>query len=549
MSNVLLFADCAGLDFVERNNLSFRYFIKNSAILRLSNFLRRQGHTVFQTHHFTSFSLDELIKLLDIHLSNNTKVVGISSSFLSAVKIRQTNPFGHYLGTDMIPQYNQTEIDRIVGVFKYVKEKFPHIKTVMGGSAVFISRFKSQLDVSRWGYDLVKPYVDFFVQGAGEIVLSKIVNNEELHFKNIYGFNVIDGNNFNIKDFSEVSNSPIEYIDGISKCEALSTELAHGCIFNCEFCTGRVLGKNKKEFMRTFDSFRNEILYNYETFGTKFYLFLDDIINDNTDKLDWLIRLRKETGIDLTWVAYARLDMIKTEEQAQRFLDAGCLGVYFGIESLKSDVGPYIGKITDKEKIISNLKLCRKIWGDNILIKASLIAGLPTETKEEFIENANYLLNTDEGRYLIDRISITPLHVYVMDKGEITIGRNYPFAQYKINKEVKKHYLDAQNWTSPWGTREEFFYLIRDVYSKVPQQVNLAHPFLFPMYETLGIDLRAFIKSIRDRTFTNALTSQQLISMINKKILEYKKMIFEITEEDVEKYHKKFWKKTSIITY
>lgn len=545
MSDVLLFADCAGLDFVERNS-GFRYFIKNSAILRLSNFLRRQGYTVFQTHHFTSFTLDELIKLLDTHLTKDTKVVGISSSFLSAVKIRQTNPFGHYLGTDIIPQYNQTELDRIVSVFKYVKEKFPHVKTVMGGSAVFISRFKSQLDVSRWGYDLIKPYVDYFIQGSGEIVLSKIVNDEELNFRNIYGFNVIDGNSFSIKDFSDVSNAPIEYIDGIAKGEALSTELAHGCIFNCEFCTGRVLGKNKKEFMRTFESFRDEIVYNYQTFGTKFYLFLDDIINDNTDKLDWLIRIRKETGIDLTWVAYTRLDMIKTEEQAQRFLDAGCLGVYFGIESLKAEVGPYIGKITDKEKIISHLQLCRKVWGDNILIKASLIAGLPTETKEEFFENANFLLNTAEGNYLVDRISISPLHVYVMDKGEITIGRNYPFAQYKIDKEIKKHYLDAQNWTSPWGTREEFFYLIRDVSSKVPQQVNLAHPFLFPMYETLGVDLRAFIKSIRDRTFTNALTSQQLIPMINEKILEYKKTIFSITEEDIEKYHKEFWKRFQI---
>lgn len=318
MSDVILFGECAGLDFID-NASGFRYFIKNSALLRLSNFIRRRGYSVFQVHHFSSFQPEEIIKLLEKHLTNKTKVIGLSTSFLSATKISKINPYGHYLGTNMFPQFFPQEKTRIIITLKYIKEKFPDVKIVVGGSAIFNSRLKSELDIVRWSFDLIKPYVDYFVQGAGELVFLKIINNELLHVKTFNGFNIINGDQYQIKDFSEVANTPIEKIDCIAPGEGLSTELAHGCIFNCEFCTGRVLGKTKKEFMRTFESFRSEILYNYKTFGTKFYLFLDDIINDNSEKLDWLIKIRNEDLIDLTWVSYTRLDMIKMKNKHNDF--------------------------------------------------------------------------------------------------------------------------------------------------------------------------------------------------------------------------------------
>jgi radical SAM superfamily enzyme YgiQ (UPF0313 family) len=546
MANVILLGDCAGLDFVDKQ-FEFRYFIKNSALLRLSHFLRRYGHTVFQVHHFTSFTSDELIKLLTPHLTDNTKILGLSSSFISAVKILNKNTIGQYLGTNIIPLFKKSDLDRIINLLSFVKLNYPHIKIVIGGHNIFKQRFNKNKEIERLSLDILNKYVDYFIQGEGEAALLKIINNEHINVLNINGFNIINGNSFKNNDFSEIANAPIEKIDGISFGESLSTELGHGCIFDCEFCSGRITGKNKDDFMRSYESLYTELTYNYKTFGTKFYLFLDDIINDNSTKLEWLIKIRKETNIDITWTCYTRLDLIKSPEEAQMFLDAGCLGVYFGIESINEETGPSIGKITNREKVISQLKMCRQVWGDNILIKASFIAGLPKETQTDFVNNLNYIINTTEGQYLIDRISITPLFIHTYKKGKFTKQRNYPFAQYKLDEYIDENYIGIQNWVSPWGTREQFFNLIGQVSSKIPEQVNMAHPFYFPMYETLGLNIRQMIKSVRNRTFTHAITSMQLLPLIHNKIKEYKQHMFTITNDDVEKYHLKFWETFPII--
>ena len=53
--------------------------------------------------------------------------------------------------------------------------------------------------------------------------------------------------------------------------------------------------------------------------------------------MNYLVRFREETGINLRWAAYARLDTIRTKRQAQLFKDAGCIGLVFGIESFKKE--------------------------------------------------------------------------------------------------------------------------------------------------------------------------------------------------------------------
>jgi hypothetical protein len=270
-------------------------------------------------------------------------------------------------------------------------------------------------------------------------------------------------------------------------------------------------------------------------------MFLDDMINDDPNKAEWLIRIKSETGIPLEWVSYARWDVIKTEAQAQKLLDAGCRGIYFGIESMKTEVGPMIGKITDREKILKGLHLVRKVFGDSALIKVSMIGGLPGETAEEFKESIDWMLRTEEGQYLIDRVSMTPLVIYRQDKGDLTASRNHPFAKYEVDEQQLKDFSAASDWKSPWGTRAFFGKLIGQLYHGVNPVFHQAHPFYFPMYHSFGVSLKDYVSSYRDRSHTFNLLPHEIQQKAKEFISLYKSRMLSLTPEQVDEGHNEFW--------
>lgn len=531
---VVLFGECSGSHYLA-NPQAHRNFIKSSAVLRLGHFLRRKGHTVLQVHHFSSFTIDELRELIYKHVDQTTKMIGVSTTFISPVKIKSKPE-------DSLAPFSDSEADRIQFIIETAKSISPDIMVVFGGAHITELRFERPMDIARWRFDKFRPFIDYLVQEQGEVAINMLLNGQIPPYKELNGFKLIDGGLLPVADFSENASAPAPVIDCINQGESLSVELAHGCIFNCEFCGhGRVLGKKVREFSRSFDSLRKEFVYNYEKFGTSMYMFLDDMVNDDPNKVDWLIQIKKETGIPIEWVSYARLDVIKTEENAQKLIDAGCRGIYFGIESMKTSVGPLIGKVTDREKIIKSLKLVRSVFKDQAIIKVSMIAGLPTETKEEFTESIDWMMRTPEGQYLIDRVSISPLAVYREDKGSLTASRNYPFAEYVLDQEQAANFSAAPNWTSPWGTRTEFEVLVRGLYHGVNPLFHQAHPFYFPMYHNFGIKLEDYVRTYRDRSFTHTPMNHDIQAKCLTLVNEYKQKLLAISPEQIQVHHQEFW--------
>lgn len=537
---VVLFGECSGAHNLAKPE-AHRNFIKSSAVLRLGHYLRRRGNTVLQVHHFSSFTLDELKQLLNTHVDETTKMVGISTTFISPVKIKSKPE-------DSLAPFSESEAERIQFILETVKAISPNAIVIFGGAHITKLRFERPLDIERWQFDRFRPYIDYLVQEQGEVAMQMLINGQVPQYEVLNGFKLIDGGLLPVADFSENASSPAPVIDCINPGESLSTELAHGCIFNCEFCGhGRVLGKKVREFSRSYESLLKEITYNYQMFGSTMYMFLDDMVNDDPNKVDWLIKIKQETGIPLEWVSYARLDVIKTPEQAQKLLDAGCRGIYFGIESMKTSVGPLIGKVTDREKIIKSLKLIRAVFKDKVLVKVSMIAGLPTETKEEFAETIDWMLRSEEGQDLIDRVSISPLIVYREDKGSLTASRNYPFAQYVLDADQAAKYSGAANWTSPWGTRDEFAMLVRGIYFGTNPVFHFAHPFYFPMYHNFGILLEDYVRTYRDRSFTFTPLNQDIQERCKILVAEYKQKLLAVTTEQISQYHNEFWEHFPIV--
>lgn len=465
IKKIILFGDFASKDFDDFWRRDFM-FMKTAALLRLSYSLRKDGFTVKQIHHCTSFNKDELDHIVSTFSDGDPVLIGISSSFMSSV-----NRIDYRFHADS-REDDINDIGDFWGkkAFKFfmnigsVAKKYNH-PVIMGGFDIQPWKFTNPEDSRAWGFDLLNLFVSYYVMGNNHSIITKFCHNEPLEFETIKGkfksAKIVTAGQ--ITDFSD-SGFTVLPEDNISQGECLITEIAAGCVFSCSFCTYANLGKKETEFCRTYDSLKNEIVSNYENFGVRTYQLADNMINDWPEKLKYLIRIRDETGIDVRWASYARLDTIKTKQQAQMFKDAGCLGIIFGIESMKKEVGPYFGKMTDRNRLIESLHMFRDAVGDTAMTSGSFIAGAPTETKEELHQTYEWLISP-EGRHLLDHFIFTPLFIVpnINEYTEINKARQNPFRDYKLSEGI--NFERGLGWVSPWGTYEEFLDLAIE-YSK-----------------------------------------------------------------------------------
>jgi radical SAM superfamily enzyme YgiQ (UPF0313 family) len=421
-------------------------FLKNASSMRLGNELRREGFEVKQIHHFVNFTDDEIKLIIKDFCENQETIVCISTSFLSQEEERNTNQTPTWgSNKDGVDVYS-----KILLICSEAKQLF-NAKIIVGGWIIDARKFKINELKKRWKFHKLEPFVDYFVEGMGASAIRKLAF--DLPQNHIIG-NLVSSDP--IIDYSDVSTAPAKD-DYVSPKESLYFEIASGCVFSCHFCNFGSLGKKKHEYMRSYESLRDEIVSNYENFGTRAYNVTDNIVNDYQEKLKMLIRIRNETGIDLKWAGYVRLDTIKNKEQADMLLESGMIGALMGIESFTPSVGRYIGKMTDRERLIDILHMCRESWKNEAIVTAMFIAGLPTETIPMLDETFRFLVSS-EGRDLIDTFRFNKFHVTQEfdDKNEINKARNSPFKDY-----VVKPGAYGSNWTSPWSNSDDIDKLVR----------------------------------------------------------------------------------------
>ena len=62
-------------------------------------------------------------------------------------------------------------------------------------------------------------------------------------------------------------------------------EWSRGCIFKCAFCTYPILGV-RDDHSRDENDLYEEMIENYERWGTKYYALADETVNDYHEKLE-----------------------------------------------------------------------------------------------------------------------------------------------------------------------------------------------------------------------------------------------------------------------
>lgn len=481
--------------------------LKTASVMRLTYSLRTKGYDVKQVHHCTNFTSDELKQILTDFSAGEKVCVCVSTSFMAGVD-RQNTTVDKLTKDKIGGGWGTKSFLFLLNIGRLCQEfNFPYL---LGGWEISEQQIKEDRS---WSYNILSKYVTYFVEGKDTDIIEDVCNDNPIQYKIVDETKKIAFSKGEL-DFSDCA-STLTYNDVIKVGESVCTEVAAGCIFSCSFCTYAALGKKKNEYTRSYESFEKEIIQNYENFKIDFYTLTDNIVNDTPEKIRYLIDVRNKTGIDLKWTGYVRLDSIQSKEQAKLLKESGMVGANFGIESMYKKSGSYIGKMTDKVRVIKSLEIMRNVFEDDAILTGLFITGLPEEPIDHMIETFEWL-NSIEGRHLLDSYAYTALIIFPNNdlKNDINKSRNNPFRDYVVLKPKK--------WTSPWGSYKQMLELAREF---TVNKSNHVSSFSLPYFVNVGYDLQEFIKSIRESGRKGERFVCDFSQQTNKFIEDYKKKV------------------------
>lgn len=346
-------------------NHRFPELVRPIAPYELSHWLRLNNYRSQVIEFVQHMSTDDLIELTELALSKDTFAIAVSTTFWPLDGI-----YGTTIGVNGVVPSNISE-----AILK-LKEKYPKLEFIAGGHRT--SRFNKIFD-----------RVFDTIETDGENQILKYCNEKKYKV-------ALSGKLFNIV---ELNHKFIEQ-DIILPHESMPMELGRGCIFKCKFCSYLNIGKKKGTYQRKYDLILDEIKYTYDTFGNSNFMFLDDTINEDQEKMNFISSIRDKTKIDLTWNGFLRADLVWSHKNYNQLLDGGLRAAYFGLESFHPKTSKSIGKgwmgVHAKEWLPH---LHNNLWKNQVSFEGTFIVGLPYETENDLISTVNWIKNNNIGSF------------------------------------------------------------------------------------------------------------------------------------------------------
>jgi radical SAM superfamily enzyme YgiQ (UPF0313 family) len=476
-------------------------FCRYAGTYRLATELRDAGFSVQTVDFFGEMSPQDVHRVIDAHVGTETLWVGISTTLMqkylsdeeedefwevsTSVELnlvqKNTNLYGEFL------PYDESDMQDI---FEHIKENNPKTQIVVGG-------YKALAHGKPWAG------VDYWIAGQGEgpaVALSNYLKHKTpLQVLDCFMGKILTDKMY---PFYKFNNARIKWhkSDHILPNEDLPIEFARGCIFKCSFCAFPLNGKKFGDYTRGMDSLREELIYNYENYGTTGYMVSDDTINDSMKKVKYLHEVFTSLPFKARLTGYLRLDIIAAHPEMIPMLnEIGVSSVNFGIETFNQHTGKIIGKGADPEKLKKCLYDLKEAWGDDVFTSANFIIGLPEESKESVRSTFDWLHQEDVP---LHGTNLTKLYIAQyptrIDKPDLITEdqmRKYGFVksaigqwEYNTTSKIQDNPEDYSisfgeefwfKWKSEYMTEDEAQELSDEFYSD-PRSKHLKQNFIYP---------------------------------------------------------------------
>jgi anaerobic magnesium-protoporphyrin IX monomethyl ester cyclase len=289
-----------------------------------------------------------------------------------------------------------------------IKKLYPNTKIIVGG-----------VHPSIRPQDLIKSEnIDLVIRGEGEETFLEVCNKIQSgkSLKNVLGITYLnDGKMVSTPDRPINKNLdvyPMPALDliPINKYR-ISPDLrtgarlgliltSRGCPYNCLFCANKLLTKRTYR-LKSIEGVIEEIEYYIKEYNINQLMIIDDNFAVNRKRTMELCHefIKRGYPKKFKWWAEARVDCLD-EELLRTMKRAGCTILSFGLESGNQRLLDYIKKGITIPQIVKAVKLIKKV---GIKSRASIILGLPTETRKESLRSIKfaYKLPLDQVRFSI----------------------------------------------------------------------------------------------------------------------------------------------------
>ena len=408
---------------------------------KLAHALRSNNITAQVIDFVTLLTEDELFESTIKFIDNNTKCLAISTTYI----------------LDAITNFGFDA--KLIAVINRITAEYPNLNLVFGGYGIgMLKRDLHLLDkkqvimVSQYGEDIIVDLVQY-LKGGGKRPRFEIESDPTMN-TTIHIYSTPIEATYNIQtDCFRFSKE-----DCIQPNETLPIEISRGCIFKCKFCNHLLLGRGKLDYLRDFELVKEELLYNYENWGTTNYYIICDTFNDTEYKMQAWYKMITSLPFKIKYTAYLRADLLDRFPDTPYMLkESGLASAYHGIETLGEEASVKIGKGWSGKGARDYIpRLYHDIWNKEVYQTISLIAGLPGDTREVLLDTAHWYRDNDLYNVLWHTLGLATNQTA---KNASEFERDSAKYGYEMNTNVQSP-TDWKWKTSYWTNNDVNKYLI-----------------------------------------------------------------------------------------
>lgn len=290
--------------------------------------------------------------------------------------------------TTMCNSYPQT-----LTLARHCKELLPAVKVVLGGPQATAVALPTLLHF---------PWVDVIVRGEADTTFPDLIDHwtqgggDE---SNIAGLSWRDqkGNCHHTESHPLLNLDPLPYpaydlypVDP-KKFSLVPVEAGRGCPFACSFCsTNLFFSRNYR--IKAASRLAAEMKYLHDTYGYRDFDLVHDMLTVDKGWVRDFSRLLIAKKYGFTWGCSARIDCV-TPDLLEEMAAAGCVGIFFGIETGSQRLQPMIEKKLHTTRVLPTLQHCADL---GMKPTASFITGFPDETAEDALATLDMALDVLE---------------------------------------------------------------------------------------------------------------------------------------------------------
>lgn len=482
-------------------------FARSIGPYKIAHWLRKHNISCQVIDFVTGMSHEQLYQVLEHFISDTTKVLAISTTFLC------NSWYEHSDGTQQrIPQH-------VLECVKILKKRYAGLKVILGG-------YGSD-GLPNWG--VVDATIMTYTAASEDIFL------EFIHYLNDYGPEPYGSVKYVLKNGERVvytaARNPRYSIeeddfnfseqDCILPGESLPLDISRGCIFACKFCQFTHLGKSKFDYVRGMQKIQQELLSNYAKWGTTNYFILDDTFNDSPWKVESFYEMIQELPFKIKFAAYIRADLLhRFPDTAVQLKTSGLCGAFHGLETLHPDSSQLIGKGWSGKHARDFIpELYHNIWQGSVAQNLSFIVGLPNDTRDSLQSTIDWYSQNN-----LHCLQINPL--FLVGKNDILHS-----IQSEFDRNAEKYgyvFLDKQNvpggvsWSNGEWTSENSTVFATELLSQISTKNKLT------MWLTLGLEGFGYEHALLFSTPSSKLPWVDFRQQTRVKYQEYWQMLMDI---------------------